>query len=421
MELILIGIGALVFLAHLFAGLFDKTRVPDVVPLVLLGLLLGPVLGLVAPAMFGRVGGVFTTVALVIILFQGGLGLNFRVLRESVGEGGRLTLLNFAASLAVAAPLSRALLGTSWMESFLVGSIVGGTSSAVVIPLAAKLELEERSKTILLLESAFSDVLCIVMTIALLESIRSNDLRPGLIAGQVVASLVMACVIGATGAAFWSNFLARVRQLENSLFTTPAFVCIIFGLAELLGYSGAIAALAFGVVLGNVEALAGIRLSSPVFSRLKPVTLNATEEALFAELVFLLKTFFFVYIGLSVRFADWRYAAVGALLTAGFFVARILVVRGALPADVPRADASVAAVMVPKGLAAAVLAALPLQAGLACGAVVQDVVYAVVLCSIAATTLLTFLLERGSIAAPYAAALAPFAPSRGGGRREGAT
>jgi NhaP-type Na+/H+ and K+/H+ antiporter len=119
----------------------------------------------------------------------------------------------------------------------MLGSIVGGTSSAVVIPLIAKLKIQERSRTDLLLESAFSDVLCIVVTLALLQSIRSHELRPGLIAGQVVSSFVMASALGAIGAFFWSNMLARVRQLENSLFTTPAFVCIIFGLAELRGFS----------------------------------------------------------------------------------------------------------------------------------------------------------------------------------------
>lgn len=408
MELVLIGIGGLVFLAHLFAAFFEKTRVPDVVPLVILGLLVGPVFGLVAPSTFGKVGGVFTTFALVIILFQGGLGLNFAVLRDSVGEGGRLTLTNFAATLAIVAPLAHIILRFSWLESFMLGTIVGGTSSAVVIPLIAKLQLQERTRTALLLESAFSDVLCIVTTIALLQSVQSHDLKPGLLAGQVIASFVMASTIGAAGAVFWFNILARVRELENSLFTTPAFVCIIFGLAEALGFSGAIAALAFGVVLGNVESLASLKLLTSAFSRLKPVKLNATEEALFAELVFLLKTFFFVYIGLSMRFALWQSVAAGLGVTVGLFLVRILVVRGSLSLQTPRADAAFAAVMAPKGLAAAVLASMPLQAGLVNGAVMQETVYAVVLFSIAATTTLTFLLQRGGIVRPYAIVLAGF-------------
>ncbi|MBI3297832.1 MAG: cation:proton antiporter [Elusimicrobia bacterium] len=413
MELVIIGIGVLTFLAHLFAALFEKTRVPDVVPLVLLGLAVGPVFGLVGPAAFGKIGGVFTTLALVIILFQGGLGLNFAALRDSVGQGSRLTFVNFILSAAVVGPLAHALLGLGWLESFMAGSIVGGTSSAVVIPMVAKLRLQERTRTALFLESAFSDVLCIIVTLALLQSVRSNELRPGIMAGQIISSFTMASVIGSVGAVFWSNILARVRELENSLFMTPAFVCIVFGLAELLGFSGAIAALAFGIVLGNVDTLARLKMPGPLFSRLKPVELNKTEEALFAEIVFLLKTFFFVYIGLSMQFTHMYTVLAGLGLTAALFLTRVAVVRWSLSPSTSRSDASLAAVMTPKGLAAAVLAAMPLQAGVASGAVIQDMVYAVVLFSIGATTLLTFLLERGSISKPYAAALSNFAPDEG--------
>lgn len=410
MELVIIGIGLLIFLAHLFAALFEKTRVPDVVPLVLLGLALGPLFGLVAPAAFGKIGGVFTTLALVIILFQGGLGLNFTALRDSIGESARLTFVNFLASAAAVGPLAHALLGLGWLESFMVGAILGGTSSAVVIPMITKLRLGERARTALFLESAFSDVLCIIVTLALLQSVQSHELRPGLMIGQIIASFTLASVIGSAGAVFWSNILARVRELENSLFMTPAFVCVVFGLAELLGFSGAIAALAFGIVLGNVDSLTGLRMPGPLFARLKPVQLNKTEEALFAEIVFLLKTFFFVYIGLSVRFTHLHTVIAAFGITTFLFLIRVPVVRWSLSARTTQADASLAAVMTPKGLAAAVLATLPLQAGLESGAVIQEAVYAVVLFSIGATTLLSFLLERGTLRSFYAAALPNFSP-----------
>jgi NhaP-type Na+/H+ or K+/H+ antiporter len=81
--------GLLVFLAHHFAKLLEKTRVPDVFPLLALGLLLGPVFHVVPPASLGKVGNVFATVTLIIILFQGGLSINFSLLRQSlVGISG---------------------------------------------------------------------------------------------------------------------------------------------------------------------------------------------------------------------------------------------------------------------------------------------------------------------------------------------
>ena len=57
-------VGILVFLAHVFTGVFSRTRIPDVILLIALGICIGPVLGLVTPAHFGQVGPIFTTITL---------------------------------------------------------------------------------------------------------------------------------------------------------------------------------------------------------------------------------------------------------------------------------------------------------------------------------------------------------------------
>lgn len=402
MSAVVLFVGLLVFLAHLFSALFEKTRVPDVLPLVFLGVLIGPVFGFATPESFGQAGSVLTLISLTVILFEGGLGLDFAGLKESTPGALRLTGVNFVASVVAAGGIAAATGRFTPVECVLLGAILGGTSSAVVIPMAARLPLAEKSRTTLLLESTFSDVLCIVVTLGLLQMVRLDELRLGLMAGQIIASFTLAGVIGAAGALFWSHVLERVRKLENSLFTTPAFVFVIYGVAELLGYSGAIAALAFGVTLGNIGALqAGVPALKDAVA-LRPMRLNDAERAFFGEIVFLLKTFFFVYIGLSIRFNDWALTAFGLGLVAALFVSRVPVVRLALGAGPSRFDASIAFALIPKGLAAAVLASLPAQAGLAGGAAIQDVVYAVILFSIVATSALTFLIEKGRAPAAFA-------------------
>jgi NhaP-type Na+/H+ or K+/H+ antiporter len=75
MEGIIISLAALVFLAHLFSALFVKTRMPEVLPLMVLGIILGPVLNLVTQSDFGMVDQVFTRILLIVILFESGLGI----------------------------------------------------------------------------------------------------------------------------------------------------------------------------------------------------------------------------------------------------------------------------------------------------------------------------------------------------------
>lgn len=403
---VVLAVGLLVFLAHLFAALFETTRVPDVLPLVVLGVVLGPVLGLITPHAFGKVGGIFSTISLVVILFEGGLGIKLATLTGSLAPGLRLTLWNFAATVVSTTAVGSLVLNMSPMASAMLGAIIGGTSSAVVIPLIAKLPLAEKSRTALFLESSLSDVLCIVGTLTLLQAIRLEQLQPSLMVGQIMSTLILAGVIGIAGAVFWSTILDRVRHLENGVFTTPAFAFVLFGLAELLGYSGAIAALAFGIGLGNIESLQSSALRR--LATFRPITINAAERAFYAELVFLLKTFFFVYIGLSIRLSDLTLVATGLGLSCMLFALRVPVVRISLGRSTPRFDARIAAALVPKGLAAAVLATMPLQAGLAYGAVIQDVVYAVVLFSIVTTSLLTFLLEKRIVEWPYPGAFSDY-------------
>ena len=170
-------VGLLVFLAHLFSALFERTRIPDVLPLVVLGLLIGPILKLITPEAFGKVGPVFTTISLVIILFQSGLGLNLATLRESLLPGMRLTVLNFIGTVLVVAVIATLGLRMSALEGMILGAIIGGTSSAVVIPLIGRRPLRIEARAILLLESTFSDVLCIVTTLALVQAVRYHELQ----------------------------------------------------------------------------------------------------------------------------------------------------------------------------------------------------------------------------------------------------
>ncbi|MFO8021982.1 MAG: hypothetical protein R6U65_05920, partial [Perlabentimonas sp.] len=69
---VIVFVGLIVFLSHLFTGIFQRKRIPDVLLLMIVGLVMGPLLGLVSPADFGVAGPVFTTITLVIILFEGG-------------------------------------------------------------------------------------------------------------------------------------------------------------------------------------------------------------------------------------------------------------------------------------------------------------------------------------------------------------
>lgn len=407
MEAVLIGIGALVFAAHLFQAVFERTRVPDVLPFFVIGLLVGPTSGIVTPEAFGQLGGVFSTVVLTIILFEGGLNLRVRDLLHSMELGARLTIYSFVAALLLLPAVTMPLLGFSWIEGLMAGAILGGTSSAVVVPMVAKLPMSEKTRTALFLESSLSDVLCIVVTLALADSIRAPELRPGLMVGRVLSTFLLATLVGAAGGLLWSAILEKVHDLEHSISTTPAFLLIVYGVSETLGFSGAISALAFGITLGNIKDLAPLGPLSRL-AAFRPVAVSEVEKAVFGEIVFLMKAFFFVYIGLHIRLGDPRTFLIAALVSAAIYVARIPVIRLAFDRSSPRDDASLAAVLAPKGLAAAVLAAVPTRFGFLHGPQIEALSYGVVFTTIVITSALVFLLRGGAARAGYRAVFKDF-------------
>ncbi|MEE1203302.1 MAG: cation:proton antiporter, partial [Bacteroidales bacterium] len=156
---VLIFLGILVFSAHLFSMIFSKKKIPDVLLLLVIGVLIGPVLGFVTPEDFGSVGSVFTSITLVVILFEGGTGISISDLKNSWRSTVNLTASSFVISAVAVATIAYAF-GNDLLNSITIGCILAGTSSAVVIPLAQHLKLSSETKTSLILESAITDVLC---------------------------------------------------------------------------------------------------------------------------------------------------------------------------------------------------------------------------------------------------------------------
>ncbi len=388
----LIFLGILVFSAHLFAMMFSKKKIPDVLLLLVIGVLMGPVLGLVSPEDFGAVGGVFTSVTLVVILFEGGTGISIGDLRRSWQSTVSLTASSFVVAATVSAAIC-SFFGMDLLNSIILGSILAGTSSAVVIPLAQQLKLTNTTRTTLILESAITDVLCIVFAFAFINAkLMGSGLNVGKVAGNVIASFVLASLLGYIGAMIWASLLQKIRMLRNSMFLTPAYLFIIYGLAEVLGYSGAIASLAFGITIANMEHFHFKFLEK--YQKNKNLKLNENETSFIGEISFVLKTFFFVYIGISIPFSDGKCIMIGALITVALFVFRIITAKFFSPKDSNGYDKSVIATMIPKGLAAAVLASVPEQMGLEGGEMIKYITFSVVLFSILLCSVLILLIEK---------------------------
>lgn len=393
--LLILTLGTLVFAAHWFAEIFSKKRIPDVLMLMFIGIVIGPLLKLVDADKLSTIGNVFGQLTLVTLLFESGTELSFKTLADSIKNTVTLTIVNFIGTFVAIGILGWLVLGMDPGISFMLGAALGGSSSAVAIPLVKQISIGEKSKTILILESAFSAILCIVVALAIFESYKYGEFRIGIIFGQVFSSFLLASLIGLLGSIFWSMVLDKVRTINNSIFTTPAFVFIIYGINEILGYSGIISALAFGIGLANMDMIHHRWLKK--FTKRRPTLLNPMEKTLFSELVFLMKTFFFVYVGISIKFDSLTSLLIGLGISVILIILRIPIVRISLPSDinnVSNKDRAFLSMMIPRGLAAAVLATMISQSGLAGSDGVSNIVFSVIFFSIIFTSVLVPFLEK---------------------------
>ncbi len=382
-------IGMMVFFAHFLSLQFRKTNIPDVLVLMLVGILIGPVMGIVTPEDFGKIGSLIATIALVVILFESGTSLNITTLGRSLGTTGLLATLCFALTALIVGAIGFAVLELQLLPSILLGVILGGTSSAVVIPMVSALQLSEKPATVLVLESALTDVLCIVGVFALLQIYTQGGVDPGRLIGGVLSALIFAAVIGVVGGIGWLLVLGKVRDFPNTISSTLAYVFIVYGATEFLGFSGAIAALALGITLTNFQKFGLHRIPS-IDSNIEP--LNEMDLVFYREAVFLLKTYFFVYLGISIHFGAAELTLIAVAMVLLVYVMRLVLTRMVFRNEsYSLRDAAITSMLAPKGLAAAVLAALPLQYGVVGGELIRDTTYMVVLVSISVTALLVML------------------------------
>ena len=91
-----LSVGLLVFIAHFFTALFERTKVPDVLPLIIIGILIGPtVFNIVDESNFGNLGSILSAIALALMLFEGGSHLKFDTLRSTLRNCVSLSIITF--------------------------------------------------------------------------------------------------------------------------------------------------------------------------------------------------------------------------------------------------------------------------------------------------------------------------------------
>ncbi|MGA7828871.1 MAG: cation:proton antiporter [Geobacteraceae bacterium] len=355
---------------------FDKTKIPDVLLLMGIGILLGPVSGLIDPSGLRHFTEYFGTLALIVILFEGGMDMDIDRLLKEFGIASFLVVVSFTLSTIAIASYLHLVQQWELLRSILLGTILGCTSAAIVIPIVGKMDVKDETKTLLSVESALSDVLAVVISITLIEIITLGTIGIRTPFRTVASSFSTAIIGGAVAGVFWLKVLDYLKDKRYSYMFTLAAVLITYGVLDFLGGSGSIAVLVFGIILGNSHSF------SKILNISDDSLVESTIKFFHGEMTFFIRTFFFVYLGLIISFSDlnFQFFLVSGALFLIIIVARYLSVMVTVKTfSEKRGDRFFLFSMMPRGLASAVLAILPVSANVTDSEKFIDITFAVII------------------------------------------
>jgi cell volume regulation protein A len=246
-----------VLLAAGIAGalIADRMRVPGLLLFLALGMLAGS----------EGVGGIdfndaelartLGTIALVLIIFEGGLTAGWSEIRPVLGTAASLATIGTAITAVIAGFAAKFLFGLSTLEGMLVGAAIAATDSAAIFAVLRRSTLEKRLARSLEGESGMNDPVALLLVIGFIEWIQQPGYGLADMAGLLVLKLGLGAVIGfALGrVAVW--LLDRVRLPSDGIYpvATIAIVGLAYGLTEVAHGSGFLAVYLTALALGSAR------------------------------------------------------------------------------------------------------------------------------------------------------------------------
>ena len=311
------------------------------------------------------------TVALVVILFDGGLQIGAARFRKSLRPILTLGVLGTFLTAGGVAVAARYVLGFSWIEAGLVGAAIAPTDPAVTFSVFAGREIRGRSGSILQGEAGMNDPVGIALMIGMIELAQEPDGSFWIVVREFAVQMTVGLAVGVAGALLARPVLSRIRLPGLALYPIRilAVAGIVFGIATVAGGSGFLAAFVAGVLLGDASVLR-----------------KGEIESFLSSIGVLAEIAVFIALGVTITEADLALGTVadGLVLAVilAFLVRPLVVVPLLLPERLTRGERLFMSWGGLKGAVPILLGALTLLAGVEDAASIYGIVFVVVLFSV---------------------------------------
>jgi cell volume regulation protein A len=312
-------------------------------------------------------------VALIVILFNGGIDITMRRLRASVVPVLSLGLVGTFLTAGGIAAVAHWVLGMDWTLAGLVGAALAPTDPAVMFSVLGRREVDGRSGTTLEGEAGMNDPAGIALMIGMIELATHDDATLLVVGQEFVVEMAVGAAFGLLGGRLLGPVLRRARLPSGSMYPILALTlaCVLYGLTSVAHGSGFLAVFLAGLLIGDAR-----------------VPYKAEIERFQSSLAGLAEVVVFVALGATVHLTqlsvrDWLEGLV--LVVAMAVVVRPLVVAITLQGvHMSRAEKAFIAFSGLKGAVPVLLAAFAILGGAPDAQRIYDLVFIAVLVSVVA-------------------------------------
>lgn len=376
---VILLLGILVFASFYFNRFFLKLRIPSALFFIISGIIIGYFVN--EEKYFGDIGGAFAAITLNVIIYMTGKRFNFKNIRKVSGNSLFFSLFNLIVVLILVTFATRFIAQMSWISSLFLGFVLSGTSSVLIVPIVKALKLKDKSRKIIIYESLLTDVICLTGGLIFLQFISHKQLGNYPLAGYVAKSVLLGILSGFIAGVLWMTVLRTLKYVNNTMFASLAFILILFGASELIGFNGGFAVLAFGLMSGNINHYPFKNwFTEAVAKKARDYTIN--EQSFFDELLMLIQAYFYVYMGMQMEYYNTWVFLIALILVGIFALLRWVSIKLFAAKDIDYKEMIIMSVLSPKGIIPAVLVTLAFEMGVNDGLEIMQYGYSIIIVSL---------------------------------------
>jgi cell volume regulation protein A len=232
-----------------------RLGVPSLIFFIVVGMVMGSdVLGIIYfdnAAVTQTIG----VLALVIILFEGGLQTNWKDVRPVILPSLSLATIGVLITSGIVAFAAKMILGLDWLESILFGAIVGSTDAAAVFAVLKDQNISPKLASTLEAESGSNDPMAVFLTVAMIELITIPDTSILTLIGDFFLQMGLGFILGIIFGKIAVKSLNSINLDSSGLYPVfaTAFALLTYGLTAFLNGSGLLAVYIAAIIIGNTE------------------------------------------------------------------------------------------------------------------------------------------------------------------------